>query len=44
MDKDEELLLLEVDDGGWTRVRRALPNPKYAENEGFVPTKWIKKI
>lgn len=43
MHQGEELLLIEPDCDGWTRVRRAFPNPQYAD-EGFVPSAWVEMI
>jgi len=45
MHQGEELLLIESDCDGWTRVRRAFPNPQYGgADEGFVPSTWIEMI
>ena len=44
MNQGEEFLLIEPDCDGWTRVRRAFPNPQYGGDEGFVPSTWIEMI
>jgi hypothetical protein len=44
MHQGEEFLLIESDCDGWTRVRRAFPNPQYGADEGFVPSTWIEMI
>lgn len=44
MHQGEEFMLIESDCDGWTRVRRAFPNPQYGADEGFVPSTWIEMI
>ena len=46
MHQGEEFLLIEADCDGWTRVRRAFPNPHnpHLGDEGFVPSTWIEMI
>ena len=40
VDEGEELLVIEADCKGLTKVRRVYPNPKLL-NEGFVPSTYL---
>ena len=40
MEVGEEFIVIEVDDGGWTKVKR---KNKVSE-EGYVPTAYLQRI
>ncbi len=43
MEEGEEFQIVDEDCDGWTRVRRAIPNPEFGD-EGYVPSTWIRLI
>lgn len=44
MEEGEELVVVDDDCDGWTRVRRLMPTSSQIGDEGFVPTAWIRMI